>query len=219
MKLFESKAETVATDPEVIRATAERAEAAHLVAEKQARVDDLRHTIDPPARRVEIETPVTHNFQGRKITGVHVDSRIEHPVVDPIAARRARLQLPAAELDVLEAEDALKRAEDRVRIARERARERLRAISDERVKNEVAALYRELLPAVARMDRMVNEVIPEENARLGPGALGQVEYPPTEFVFAPLIGERAIELAGLLVPPREGLFDIWVRHMRERGWL
>jgi len=163
----------------------------------------LREVINPPTRTVEERTPIHMPTIAGLSHGVHVATRYETPVVDVRAMKRAELELPAAELEEINARDALDVLERRLRDVRHEARERLLPGSDARVNAALAHFAKDLVRAAENMQRLHDVILPEENARLGRDEHGAERFSAQELVFVPVAARASARVAGgLLVPVR-----------------
>jgi hypothetical protein len=203
-------------DPEVLAATRTRDEAKDAAARWEAMHRALNEILAPSTRRVEAPVPTkVYSFvQGEGFAWRdhdHVDVRYEQAEPDPRAVRRARLELPAVELGLLDSREALDAAEAALRTTRRSVYWSRVPASDARVKQALGEIARDVERVAARMQKLVDVVLPEENAKLGPDEFGRpARYIAGEIAFPALVSSD----------PRVGsLVDLWRAYAKRGGWL
>jgi hypothetical protein len=201
--------------PEVVEARRRRDNAATALAAATKRVHELHAIISPPKRRIETSKAMTvmaftagTGFGPRE----HVETieRWEQPEPDPHASRRARLEMPMAELAALDGRDALDAAERALADTRRAVWESRLPASDERVRSAIADFAKDL-ERVCGKSRLILAVLDEENRKLGGDPVhGRPRYIAAEIAFPPLVSSD----------PRSGsLAQFWRERVTAAGWL
>jgi len=207
----ESTDADVAVDqvPEVVEATRARDEGAAALAAAEKTERALRERITPTPREIEVRTPTTVMTVRGLRDAEHVATRVGTPVVDPPAARRARLQLPEVELDVLDRRAALDVLERRLSEVRQTVRTRLVPGSHARVRAAVTEIAKDLAAVAKKVQALGDRLIANENLLLGPDEPGAPEYRLQDFVFVRLFAEER----------RESASARWIAYEREATWI
>jgi hypothetical protein len=174
----------------------------------------LHEAIAPPKRRIETATPMTvmaftpgTGFGRRE--HIEVTERWEQPDPDPVAARRARLELPAVELRVLDLTAEADESEAAFRSVRQGVYQARSRGSDARVKSAVVDFARDLALLVEKAQYLLR-VVDQENVHLGRDERGRLRYHASEVGFPPLLTSD---------PRTPCLAEFWRERVRAAGWL
>jgi hypothetical protein len=201
-------------DHDVLAAQQRRDEVATQLVEAQQRVRELNEIIAPPKRRIETAKAMTvmaftagTGFGPRE--HIDVTERWEQPEVDPLAARRARLALPAVEIQALDLQAALDAAERALADTRRAAWARRTPVSDAKIRSAVRDFARDL-ERLAGKAQLLLAAIDQENARLGPDEHGRLRYHAPEITFPPLTSSD---------PRVPSLAAFWRERAVAAGWL